>query len=394
MRTINQSRILRSQGVLLLAAIVLMAMYGCGSSSGSPASFEQAAPVLPVLPVMATDATVYQEYATSLEGSQDIEIRPQVDGYLDRILVDEGAYVRKGQLLFQINDRPFVEQLNNAKAGLTAAKASLTNAEINLNKLRPLVEKQIISPVQLQTAQANYDAAKASVEQARAMVSNAEINLGYTRIKAPVDGYIGRIPHKTGSVIGMGTQEALTVISEIREIYAYFSLSENDYLQFQQEFAGKTFEEKIKNMPPVELRMADGSLYPHKGKVQLVSGQFDNTVGAINFRASFPNPDRLLRSGNTGKLRLPLQLKAATLVPQEATFAIQDKIFVFALTDSNKVASRPIVVSGKTPAWYFVQSGLNPGEKIVYAGIGNLQDGMAIVPQEISGDSLLKAKPL
>lgn len=395
MRTIKPNRLshsLTTAAVLLLATVIL---YSCGSSSGAPAnSYQQAPVVLPVLPVNSVDATVHQEYSASLQGSQDVEIRAQVDGYLDRIFVDEGAYVRKGQPLFHITDRPFVEQLNNAKAGLAAAQAALSNAEINYNKLKPLVESNIISPVQLRSAQTTYDAAKASVEQARAQVQNAEINLGYTTVKAPVEGYVGRIPHKTGSLVGMGTAEALTVISEIKEVYAYFSMSENDYLQFQQQFPGKTFEEKIKQMPAVQLVLADGSIYPHAGKVQLIAGQFDNSVGAISFRAAFQNPDRLLRSGNTGKLRIPMQLKEMIVVPQEATFAVQDKIFVFHVSDSNKVASVPIRVSGKTPAYYFVESGVKSGDRIVYSGIGTLQDGMVIVPEAISADSLLKVRPI
>ncbi len=185
--------------------------------------------------------------------------------------------------------------------------------------------------MQLKTAKAAYDAAAANVAQAQAMVSNAQINLGYALIKAPVDGYIGRIPFKTGSLVGTSTVEPLTVLSEIKEVYAYFSLSENDFLQFKNQFAGNTIEEKIKKMPPVELVLSDGSIYTQKGKVQMVTGQFDNSIGAISFRASFPNTDRLLRSGNTGKVRIPKVLTNALVVPQEATFEIQDKVFVFAL---------------------------------------------------------------
>jgi membrane fusion protein (multidrug efflux system) len=153
-------------------------------------------------------------------------------------------------------------------------------------------------------------------------------------------------------------------------------------------------EEKIEKMPPVELVLPDGSIYSQKGKVQLVAGQFDNSVGAISFRAAFPNAERLLRSGNTGKVRLAQLLNNALLVPREATFEIQDKVFVFVLGDSNKVASKPIVISGKTANYYFVESGVQAGEKIVFAGTGNLRDGMAIQPQLISADSLLKLKPL
>ncbi len=354
----------------------------------------QPPPMLPVLIVNSTPATTYQEFSASLEGSKDIEIRPQVEGYLEKIYVDEGAQVRKGQPLFQINSRPYREQLNNANASLSAAKANLANAEINVSKLTPLVQNNVISDVQLKTAKTAYDAAAANVAQAQAMVSNAQINLGYALIKAPVDGYVGRIPHKTGSLVGLNTAEPLTVVSEIKEVYAYFSLSENDFLQFKNTFAGNSIEEKIKKMPPVELVLADGSIYGQKGKVQTVTGQFDNSIGAISFRASFPNADRLLRSGNTGKVRIPIVLQNALAVPQEATFEIQDKVFVFAVGDSNKVTSKPITISGKTATYYFVESGVQAGEKIVFSGTGNLRDGTAIVPQVMSADSLFKAKPL
>ena len=386
------SNILASFIIVAITAIIL---YACNSSSGNEgAGYQQPQQMLPVLIVSNTSATTYQEFSASLEGSKDIEIRPQVDGYLEKIYVDEGAQVRKGQPLFQINSRPYREQLNNANASLAAAKANLANAEINVSKLTPLVQNNVISDVQLKTAKTAYDAAAANVAQAQAMVSNAQINLGYALIKAPVDGYVGRIPHKTGSLVGVTTTEPLTVVSEIKEVYAYFSLSENDFIQFKNQFAGNTVEEKIKNMPPVELVLADGSIYKQKGKVQTVTGQFDNSIGAISFRAAFPNTDRLLRSGNTGKVRVAKVLTNALVVPQEATFEIQDKVFVFALGDSNKVTSKPIVVSGKTAAYYFVESGVQAGEKIVFSGTGNLRDGMVIVPQPISADSLFKAKPL
>ena len=379
---------------ILYIIIPGLIIYGCQSSSGSGGSYEQPPPTLPVITLISMPATTYQEFSASLEGSKDIEIRPQVDGYLDKIYVDEGAYVRKGQALFHIDSRPYIEQVKTAKANHNAAKANLANAQINVSKITPLVQNNVVSDVQLKSAQAAYDAASASVAQAHAMVQSAEINVGYTLIKAPVDGYIGRIPHKTGSLVGRTTSEALTVISEIKEVYAYFSLSENDFLRFKNQFSGNTIEEKIKKMAPVELVLPDGSVYAEKGKVQTVAGQFDNSVGAISFRAAFPNTERLLRSGNTGKVRIVQLLSNALIVPQEATYEIQDKVFVFALNDSNKVVSKPIVISGKTATYYFVESGVQSGEKIVFSGLGNLRDGMMIVPQPASIDSLLKVKPL
>jgi membrane fusion protein, multidrug efflux system len=394
MQSGNLIKSVKKSKALLYCGIALLAGYGCKSPSGPPSGYGPQVPSLPVIAVMDTAVATYKEFAASIEGSKDIEIRPQVEGYLDKIYVDEGAYVKKGQSLFHINDRPYVEQLNTARASLASAKANLANARINVDKLTPLVQNKIVSDVQLRSAQSAYDAASASVSHAQAMVQSASINVGYALIKAPVDGYIGRLPHKTGSLVGLNTEQPLTVISEIRDVYAYFSLSENDFLQFKSEFEGNTVEEKIKKMPPVELVLPDGTVYQQKGKVQLASGQFDNSIGAISFRAIFPNAERLLRSGNTGKVRVPKLTNNALLVPQESTFEIQDKIFVFALGDSNKVFSKPIVISGKSAAYYFVESGIKAGDKIVFEGTGTLRDGMAINPQPMTMDSLLKVKPL
>lgn len=380
--------------VFALAAIVAVVLAACTSSSGNPGTMTQPPQLLPVLIVQQTPATTYQEYSASLEGSKDIEIRPQVDGYLEKIYVDEGAHVKKGQLLFQINNRPYLEQLNNAQASLAAAKANLAQAEINVTKLTPLVENNVISDVQLKTAKTAYDAALANVAQAQAMVSNARINLGYTQIKAPVDGYIGRIPHKTGSLVGTGTAEPLTIVSEISNVYAYFSLSEDDYLRFKDQFPGKTIEEKLAKMPPVQLVLANDSIYAHTGKVETVSGQFNQNMGTISFRASFKNTDGLLRSGGTGRIRIPRLNTESLVIPQEATFELQDKVFVFAVVDSNKVASVPLNITGRSGNYYLVYNGLKPGDRIVYAGLDRLQDGAVIEPHTLSMDSLLKVRPL
>jgi membrane fusion protein (multidrug efflux system) len=367
--------------------------YSCNSTSGNVGS-EPPAQALPVIAIQAAPATTYQEYSASLEGKKDIEIRPRVDGYLQKIYVDEGAYVREGQLLFKIDDRIYRDQLNNAKAGLASAKANLASAQINVSRLTPLVQNNVVSDVQLKTAQAAHDAALANVGQAEAMVANAETNLGYTVIKAPVSGYIGRIPLKTGSAVGVNTQEALTVLSEIREIYAYFSLSENDFLQFKNEFQGGTIEEKIKQLPPVELILADNTVYSKKGQVQTISGQFNNSTGSITLRAGFENEGGLLRSGNTGRIRIPRKLTSALIVPQEATFELQDKVFVFLVSDSNTVASSPINIIGTTGNFYLVDKGLKSGDRIVFSGLDRLREGAHIRPEPMSVDSLLKSKPL
>jgi membrane fusion protein (multidrug efflux system) len=378
---------------ILIVGFVSVLLYSCGTSTGNP-GMSQPLQILPVLEISNRPATLYQEYSASVEGKRDIEIRPQVEGYLEKIYVDEGAYVKAGQPLFKINDRIYLEQLNNAKAALAVSRANLANAQINVSRLTPLVQNNVVSEVQLKTAQASYEAAAASVVQAEAMVAHAATNLGYTFIKAPANGYIGRIPLKSGSLVGMTTIEPLTVLSEIKDVYAYFSLSEADFLQFKNQYEGSSIQDKLKQLPPVELVMADNSIYPSKGKVETISGQFNNTTGSISLRASFPNDGGLLRSGNTGRIRIPRDFTSALLVPQEATFELQDKIFVFILSDSNKVASVPITVSGSSGNLYIVEKGLKAGDKIVYSGLDRLRDGVMITPAPISMDSLLKSKSL
>jgi len=374
---------------------VIIVECGCTSSAAENNTMSMPPPPqLPVVTVTTTPATTYQQFPASLEGKVNVEIRPQVDGYLEKIYVDEGAYVKAGQLLFKIDDRVYNEELNNAKSNLLAAQANIQKAQVEVDRLTPLVQNNVISDVQLKTAKDAYEAAKASVEQAKAMVGNAQINVGYTLVKAPVSGYIGRIPYKTGSLIGRAEPQPLTVLSDVSEVYAYFSMSEPDFIAFKNQFGGNTIEEKIKHVPPVELVLADDSTYTQKGKIEIVEGQFDKTMGSISFRAKFPNTAGVLRSGNTGKIRVPKLFKEALVVPQEATFEIQDKVFVFAVNDSNKVVSKPITVSGKTANYYFVDKGVSSGEKIVYTGIGNLKDGMPIIPQPISTDSLFRARPL
>jgi membrane fusion protein (multidrug efflux system) len=380
--------------LIITALSVVAAAY---LSSCSQVQGTQAAPPPQSLPVMALNAapaTTYLEYSTNVEGTTDVEIRPQVSGYLDKIYVEEGAYVTQGQPLFKINDRPYDEQVNNAQANITAAKANLEKAAIEVNRLQPLVDNHVISDVQLKAAQAAYDAAKAEVNQTQAASNNAGINLGYTLIKAPVSGYIGRIPFKVGALVGKGEAQPLTLVSDVKEVYAYFGMSENDFLKFTNQFPGKTIAEKIKALPPVELQLADKSIYASKGRIELMEGQFDRSIGAITFRATFPNTERLLRSGITGKIRIPQANTGLLPVPQTSTYEIQDKIFVFVVCDSSKVIGKQLHIVGKTTDYYLVDKGVQPGDKIVFAGMDRLTDGSVISPQLLSTDSLFKVMPL
>ncbi len=379
-----------SAGISLL--LTLSIIYSCKHSDAT-ATTARETPTLPVVTITDRPFTTFREYAATLEGSNDIEIRPQVSGYIEKIYADEGAAVKKGQPLFKIYDQPFVEALNNASASLAVARANQASAEIEMNKLEPLVKNNVISPIQLKTAKAAYDASTAYVDQAKAQVANAKINIGYSLIKAPVDGFIGRIHIKIGSLVGGSNLDPLTNISEVKDVRAYFSVSETAFLRFRDEYAGKSLEDKIRNLPPVDLILSDNTVYPQKGKVEMVAGQFTQGMGAIPFRASFPNPNGTLRSGGTGRVRISISFPAGLVIPQEATYELQDKVFVFLLSDSNKVSSAPVHIKGKAGNYFLVDQGIKPGDRIVY-GVERVTDGTRIQPAAMSMDSLLKIRPM
>ena len=374
---------------LLYAGIITLA--ACAGKALHPAPQP---PSLPVMKINAGAATTWLEYPATIEGTTNIEIRPQVSGYLETIYVQEGAYVTKGQPLFKINSREYRELSNSASANIQGTSAAIQKAQVEYDRLKPLVDNQVIAEVQLKTAKANLDAAKAAHAQAISSKGSADITVGYTLITAPVSGYIGHIPFKQGSLIGKGETLPLTVLSDVNNVYAYFSMSEADFLYFISKYEGKSTEEKIRNISTVDLQLPDNTLYSSKGKIELVQGQFDRSSGTISFRAVFPNNERQLRSGLTAKIRIPSFHENQLLVPQESTFELQDKVFVFAVGDSNKVISKQIAVNGKTGGNYLVSNGLTTGESIVFSGIQRLRDGAVITPQPISADSVLHASLL
>jgi membrane fusion protein, multidrug efflux system len=330
--------------------------------------------------VTLSDATVTARYSALLEGKVNVEIRPQLDGTLQKIYVDEGSFVNVGQPLFKIDDRVYREQYNSALAAQHVAEASLVVARLNEEKLVPLVQNSVIADIQLKTAKANRQAAQAVVEQAKAAARSARVNLDYATIKAPVSGYIGKIPLRLGSLVTENQSEWLTLLSDVSEVYAYFSMSEIDFTRFRKQYDGGTLQEKVKQVTPVSLIMADGSLFPQKGTIGTISGQFDQATGSVRIRAVFPNPQGLLRSGNTGKVVIESVYHNVLLVPQAATVELQDKIFVFLLGKGNSVKKQVISVAGKSGNDYIVSAGLNPGDTILTAGIEKLQDGAVVTP--------------
>jgi membrane fusion protein (multidrug efflux system) len=372
----------KMKNVIITSFILALVLSSCADKSQAPAA--PAPPLLPVLAITSENTTTDAEYPASIQGTVDVEIRPQVSGNLERVYVDEGAYVSKGQTLFKINERPFREQLNNALASLHAYEAALINANLEVDKLTPLVQNKVVSDYQLKTANASQKIAAANIEQARAMVGSAKINLGYTNVTAPVSGYIGRLPKKQGSLVSATDLEPLTNLSDVHEVYAYFSLGETDFINFKAQYAGNSLGDKLKKLPPVTLVLADNNAYPQTGKIDMVDGQFDKTTGAITLRATFPNTGGTLRSGNTGKIRLGLQHDDAVLVPQSATVEMQDKVFVFTVNKENKVTKMPITVSGKSGTNYLIKDGVKSGDQIVLSGIDKLQDGQVIQPEKSS----------
>jgi len=363
-----------SVGVLLGSFLLLP---GCGKKQDEQ---KQMTPALPVMKVEPTSASVTTDYSVRLEGLSDAEIRPQVDGMLQAILVKEGDIVKKGQPLFRIDDSVYREEYNTALAAERAAEAQAAVAKVNADKLKPLVENKVVAPVQLTTARAQEQAVRAQAAQAAAVARSAAINLGYTVIKAPVAGYIGRIPYRQGNLLTKNQAAALTTLSDVGRMYAVFSISEAGFADFKKLYPGATLQQKIDAVPPVKLTLSDGTVYQHAGKLESISGDFDATTGSIGMRVSFPNNERLLRSGNSGKVSLTSNYDNVILVPQAATVELQDKVMVALLTAGNKVVKQVVTVAGKSGPNYIVSDGIKPGDVIVTAGIEKLQDGTVIKP--------------
>jgi len=361
-------------------ALVALLLYSC--STKPQTAVAPPPPSLPVAIIALGTDTTYQEYPATVEGAINVEFRPQVSGSLDKVFVDEGAFVTAGQPIFKINDLPYRAQLNNALASQHAAEGAEANSQLEIDKLTPLVENKVVSDYQLKTAKAAYAIAKANIEQAKANVSTAQINLGYTLIKAPVSGYIGRLLKKQGSLVAPADPEALTLLSDVHNVHVYFSLGEQDFVSFKEQYPGETLKDKLEQLPAVALLLADNSEYTKKGKIDMIDGQFDKNTGAIILRASFPNAQGLLRSGNTGKIRLSLQHKDALIIPQSATVEMQDKVFVFTVADSNKVKKQAITIVGKSGTNYLVKDGVKAGDQLVLSGFDRLQEGTVINPQK------------
>lgn len=360
--------------LLLLTSLLGSLLSGCKEEEK-----EDPGLALPVKTLKKDSAVTTFEFLGAIEGKVNVEIRPQVEGILESIYIDEGDFVKAGQPIFRINELPYQEQVKNAIANVEVEKARLRNAQIEMARLQPLVDNEVISDVQLKTAESNYEVAKASLARAQALEATARINMGFTTIKAPVNGYIGRIPKRIGNLVAKNDSQPITVLSDIEEVYVYFTLSESDYLFFKKMSQDSTAK---KINPNVKLVLADGSIYELPGRIDADAGQVNRSTGAISLRATFANPGKLLRSGNTGKILMEQLHPNVLLIPQVATSVIQDRTFVFRLNNDNTVERVLINIEGKSGKNYIVadNSNLKENDRIVTSGLDKLTEGVKVNP--------------
>jgi len=385
---------MKSRLVLLACCLALLSSCGQGDKGTGKA------PEFAVIEAKTTTANLTNSYPATIKGKQDVEIRPMVSGFITKLHVDEGATVRKGQVLFSIDPVQYQAAVNSAKAAVETAQAAvntqeLTTAEtkpvvktarpavntqeLTVNNKRELNKKNIISDYDLQMAENQLAQTKAQLAQANAQLVNAKNNLSYTSVTSPSDGVVGSIPYRVGSLVSPSVASPLTTVADISEMYAYFSMTERQLLSQIRE--GGSTKEILEKMPNVQLQLIDGTMYADSGRVETISGVIDQTTGSVTMRALFPNKHNVLRSGSTGNVVFPNPLHDVIMIPQSATTEIQDKQFVFVLQPDNTLKNTEVkVFSLDDGKYYYVTEGLKAGEKIVIEGVQNLKDGQSITP--------------
>lgn len=348
----------------------------CNDDKGNQGQFGQQALPFPVITVPSETITAYDTYPTSLEGIINSQVYAKTSGYITDVLVDEGQKVKRGQTLFRLE----TESLSQDAA---AAKANVNAAQVEVDKLIPLVEKNIISSVQLETA-------KAKLAQAQSSYNSVVANIGYATIKSPVDGYVGAINLREGSLVSPSSPTPLTTVVDIDKVYAFFSLNEKQYLDFIQNSEGENIEEKIKNMPKVRLLLANGQLYTNEGTIETINSQINAATGTVSFRAIFDNPNRLLSSGSSGKIQIPRVYENATLVPAVSTFERQGITYAYRVQGDTLAIPSSIDILDQVDNLLIVGEGVSPGEKIVARGVDKLRGNTPIQAQPVAFDSIVK----
>lgn len=360
---------------LLVSLSFIALFFSCGDKEQAPQRPQGPMP-FQVTTLPQKTVTGFTTYPTSIEGVNNSEVRPKISGYITEVLVDEGQKVRKGQTLFKLE----TQTLSQDAAG---AKANVNAAQVEVEKLKPLVEKNIISEVQLETA-------KAKLLQAESAYNSIGANIDYANIKSPVDGYVGSIRLRKGTLVSPTSSEPLTTVSDISKVYAYFSMNEREYLDFIQNSEGKDIPEKIKNFPKVTLILANGNPYDEKGTIETINSQVNVRTGSISFRAVFDNGSRLLTNGNSGKIRVPKTYTDAIIVPKESTYEQQGNYYVYKVAEGGMAVSTPIKVVADIDNVYVVSEGVKAGDQIVAKGVAKLRGDSQIQPMEVPFDSIAK----
>lgn len=331
----------------------------------------------PVVLLTTIDTVLEKEYVAQIQSVKNVEIRSQANGFLNKIFVDEGKYVKEGQLLFQLNAERYKNEVDKNNAMVGSAEAEMLAADVEVRRVKILAEKNIISKTELELAEAKFKIAKAKVAESRANLSNAQLMLSYAFVKAPFSGVINRIPLKIGSLVDEGT--LLTTISDVESMFTYFNLSEREYLQYVD--AKK--KDSAQHSNNVHLELADGLRFPLVGKIETMETEINSSTGSLAFRARFQNMDNKLKHGSTGKVFLSTVTNNVMLIPQKSVFEIQDKNYVYVLDADNKVSVKNIVPEARAGNSYIIRDGLKPGDRILYEGNQTIREGQRITPKPV-----------
>lgn len=330
----------------------------------------------PVLTVDKSDRTLINDFSASIKGRQTVEVRPQIDGMITEICINEGDVVRRGQVLFEIDPAQFQAAYDIAQANVNSAEASVSTAELVLESNKELYAEKVISDFELNTAKNELAESQAKLRLARAELEKAATNLSYTKVVSPVTGVASMIPYRVGALVSPNITQPMVTVSDDAEVYVYFSMSENGMLDLAQQYG--SIDNALKDMPEVELRMSNGQMYPTKGRIDAVSGTINNTTGAVSFRAVFKNADRLLRDGGSGTIIIPSVHNDCVVIPQSATYELQDKVFVYRVIDDKATSTEIKILPDNDGKVYIVTDGLSEGDVIVSEGAGLIKEGTLI----------------
>jgi membrane fusion protein (multidrug efflux system) len=364
--------------VLALMGLTAIGAPGCSKKEAAAG----AAPEVYVADVVQKDVPVYLELVGQTKGSQDVEIRARVEGYLDRVAFTEGTFVKKGTLLYQIDPKPLEAALANAKANLATAEARLQKSNTDVNRLTPLAKQQAVSQQELDNSLSAQEAARAQVDAMKAAVDKATLDLGYTHITSPIDGLVGTTQVKAGNLVGRGESTLLTTVSQTDPILFRAGVSEAEYLRIAKRVIEEGGLKATRQKAEVELILADGTVHAHKGSLDTVERAVDPTTGTLAVQFTFPNPERLVRPGQYGRVRGVNEVKkGALLVPQRAVTELQNLYSLAVVGAGNKVEFRNVKVGPRVDGLWLIEEGLKPGEKVVVEGLQKVRDGMVVSPK-------------